>query len=163
MFYYTLHLSDMSSSYFPFSSFPRISWLIRTNGFVNLKLQATFIVKNSHKNLSRPSPATIYTSTDVNRTKRVSGYLFAAEWSPLLSQATCCFGLEKSVLTVSLWSLTSPWCPREEPWLRAILTFQVFSQCRGEPLCQSVTAVSDDLASRVATGEDRRGTEGRGY
>lgn len=49
------------------------------NGFVNLKLQAMFIVKNSHKNLSRASPATIYISPDVDRIKQVSGYLSVAE------------------------------------------------------------------------------------
>lgn len=73
------HLSDMISFHFPFSSFPRIPWLIRMNGFVNLKLQAMFIVKNSHKNLPRASPITIYTSPDVNRIKRVTGYLSVAE------------------------------------------------------------------------------------
>ena len=86
--------------YFPFSSFPRISCLIRMNGSVNLELQAMFIVKNSHKNLFRASPTTIYASTDANRTKQVSGYLSVAEWSPLLQRVRCCFSLETSVLTL---------------------------------------------------------------
>lgn len=51
---------------FPLSSFPWISWLVRMNGFENLKWQAMFIVKNSHENLFRAFPATIYPSTDVN-------------------------------------------------------------------------------------------------
>lgn len=49
------------------------------NGFVDLKLQAMFIVKNSHKNLSRVGPPAVYTSTDRNRIKRVSDYSSTAE------------------------------------------------------------------------------------
>lgn len=59
-----------------------------------------FIVKNSHKNLPRASPITIYTSPDVNRIKQVTGHLSVAERSPLCHQATRCFGLQKPVLTV---------------------------------------------------------------
>lgn len=144
------------------SSFPRTSGIIRMNGFVNLKLQAMFIVKNSHKNRSRPAPTTIYTSTDANRTKRVSGSLSASGWRPLLQLVTSCFALEKSVLPVSLRSLISCWWPGEELWFRAVWTFQVFPQCKGEPSCQSVAMVSNDLASRLTTGEAPKGVVSSG-